>query len=349
MSIPTDMPGDCFIFATTKIINMRDYFTISDKEVFHKDLEYQIRNDIVNAHGEGIQVYRNGCSSDYYLWIYLKECDEAKIISSWNFCDYRYFKSYWIANYWQEVPYNMDGPKDKLGATRRGPDSFNYLVYQIASALLPYVLDNKLLYAELCEESNYIQNDTPLSERLDKKRVIAKLVDKPVQRSLDRISMRKRINSLLGGYYGLASNIQKGLQTCLTSNPQLHLNIEFREFFGDYYDTLPDEEDFMRHERLLLLKHPLKNWEFDRMSMAEIESYNPYTDIKETFQCDTEPSEQQLELYNELLDTISSYILEYGSNRSLRSAKLSLEAESGYYYKGGKAFDIICIKNKDIM
>ena len=304
---------------------MNNYFTMSDEEIFHRDLEYQIRNDIVNAHGEGIQVYRNGYSSDYYLWIYLKECDEAKIINSWNFCHYRYYKSYWIANYWQEVPYNMDGPKDKLGATRRGPDSFNYLVYQIASALLPYALDNKLLYAELCEESNYIQNDTPLSERLDKKKVIARLADKPVQRSLDRISI------------------------CLTSNPQLHLNIEFREFFGDYYDTLPDEEDFMRHERLLLLKHPLKNWEIDRMSMAEIESYNPYTDLKETFQCDTEPSEQQLELYNELLDTISSHILEYGSNRSLRSAKLSLEDEWGYYYKGGKAFDIICIKNKDIM
>ncbi len=68
---------------------MRDYYTITDKEVFHKDLEYQIRNDIVNAHGEGIQVYRNGYSSDYYLWIYLKGCDEAKIINSWNFCDYR--------------------------------------------------------------------------------------------------------------------------------------------------------------------------------------------------------------------------------------------------------------------
>lgn len=332
-----------------KIITMRDYFTITDKEVFHRDLEYQIRTDIVGAHGEGIRVYRNGASHDYFLWIYLKGCDEAKIVISWDFCSYRYFKSYWIANYWEEVPYDRDGPKDRLGATRRGPDSFNFLVYQTASALLPYVLDDSLLYAELCEEDSYHINRMSYLERKGKRNIIVRLAEKPIHRSLDRISMRNRIDSLFGGYYGLSSNIQNGLKTCLTGNPQLHLKIEYREFFGDYYDTLPDEEDFLRHERLLLLKHPLKNWEFDRMSMAEIESYNPYTDVKRTFQCDKEPEEKQLRLYKELLETVSSYVLEYSSNRSLRSAILSLEDEHGCYFKGGKAFDLICIKNKDII
>lgn len=332
-----------------KIITMRDYFTITDKEVFHRDLEYQIRTDIASAHGEEIRVYRNGSSHDYYLWIYLKGCDESKIVISWDFCSYRYFKSYWIANYWEEVPYDRDGPKDKLGATRRGPDSLNYLIYQIATALLPHVINEDLLYAELCLENRFHDKRTSYSERKDKREVIARLADKPIRRSLDRISMRNRIDSLFGGYYGLSSNIQNGLLTCLTGNPQLHLKIDYREFFGDFNDTLPDEEDFLRHERFLLLKHPLKNWEFDRMSMAEIESYNPYTDVKATFQCDKEPSEQQLESYRELLETVSSYILEYGSNRALRSARLSLEDEYGYYYKGGKAFDIICIKDKDII
>lgn len=310
-----------------------------------RDIEYQIRFDIISQNKNGIKVYFDGYSPwCYHLWIYTKGNNEAQIIRSWNLRSFRYFKSLLIAYHWEEYLYDQGRPKGWLGDYRRKPDNFNYFLFQLSSALLPYVENKSLLYAELCKEEYFIEHSNiSYSERSSKRVIVARLLDKPLNRSISVNSIRTILDQTLGGYMNFSSTVQKSLPDCKTGNPVLILKIDYRELYDTSFDYEHDDEDNIMDEHYLLLKHGLTIGDYNDLSLEEIIEYDPYTNLSQTFQCDNTPSKAQLHSYTELLDSMTDYLSDYTSNRTFRKATLSIESEHGVYYKGGKAIQILTI------